>query len=99
MAEFMALYNWLGDCDNFLLCIRYNKPRSIKGFGCWSVLCTIVPITGFANSVVSPAMEFQTEGKILGTAANMFKIAGTVIVYGTAAAFVYGVIYWITTLF
>ncbi|MBQ5823260.1 MAG: SpoVA/SpoVAEb family sporulation membrane protein, partial [Clostridia bacterium] len=55
--------------------------------------------TGFANSVVSPAMEFKTEGKILGTAANMFKIAGPVIVYGTAAAFVYGVIYWITTLF
>ncbi|MBR3802088.1 MAG: stage V sporulation protein AC [Clostridia bacterium] len=60
---------------------------------------TIVPITGFANSVVSPAMEFKTEGNILGTAANMFKIAGPVIVYGTAAAFVYGVIYWITTLF
>ncbi len=59
---------------------------------------TIVPITGFANSVVSPAMEFKTEGNILGTAANMFKIAGPVIVYGTAAAFVYGVIYWITML-
>ena len=56
---------------------------------------TIVPITGFANSVVSPAMEFQTEGRIFGTAANMFKIAGPVIVYGTAAAFVYGVIYWV----
>ncbi len=60
---------------------------------------TIVPITGFANSVVSPAMEFKTEGNILGTAANMFKIAGPVIVYGTAAAFVYGVIYWVSTLF
>ena len=60
---------------------------------------TIVPITGFANSVVSPAMEFKAEGNILGTAANMFKIAGPVIVYGTAAAFVYGVIYWITKLF
>ena len=60
---------------------------------------TIVPITGFANSVVSPAMEFKAEGNILGTAANMFKIAGPVIVYGTASAFVYGVIYWITTLF
>jgi len=56
---------------------------------------TIVPITGFANSVVSPAMEYQSEGKILGTAANMFKIAGPVIVYGTASAFVYGVIYWV----
>lgn len=60
---------------------------------------TIVPITGFANSVVSPAMEFKSEGNILGTAANMFKIAGPVIVYGTAAAFVYGVVYWSKTIF
>lgn len=56
---------------------------------------TIVPITGFANSIVSPAMEFQSEGKILGTAANMFRIAGPVIVYGSAAAVIYGVIYYI----
>ncbi len=55
---------------------------------------TIVPITGFANSIVSPAMEFQSEGRILGTGANMFKIAGPVIVYGTLAAVVYGVIYY-----
>ena len=60
---------------------------------------TVVPITGFANSMVSPALEFQSEGFILGAAANMFKIAGPVIVYGTVAAFFYGVIYWITTLF
>lgn len=59
---------------------------------------TIVPITGFANSVVSPAMEFKTEGSILGTAANIFKLSGPVILYSTAAAFVYGLIYWITTL-
>ncbi len=56
---------------------------------------TIVPITGFANSVVSPAMEFQSEGRILGTAAQMFSIAGPVIVYGTAAASVYGLIYYL----
>lgn len=56
---------------------------------------TVVPITGFANSVVSPAMEFQSEGRILGTAASMFKIAGPVIVYGAAAASVYGLIFWI----
>jgi stage V sporulation protein AC len=53
---------------------------------------TIVPITGFANAVVSPAMEFQSEGKILGTGANMFKIAGPVLVYGTLAAVIYGVL-------
>ena len=56
---------------------------------------TIVPITGFANSIVSPAMEFQSEGKILGTAANMFKIAGPVLVYGTLAAVIYGIVYYI----
>ena len=56
---------------------------------------TIVPITGFANSVVSPALEFKSEGFIMGTGANIFKIAGPVILYGTAAASVYGLIYFI----
>lgn len=60
---------------------------------------TIVPITGFANSVVSPALEYKAEGFVLGVGANMFKIAGPVIVYGTVASVVYGIIYWITTLF
>ncbi|NLB36920.1 MAG: stage V sporulation protein AC [Clostridiales bacterium] len=58
---------------------------------------TIVPITGFANSIVSPAMEFQSEGRILGTGANMFKIAGPVIVYGSATAIIYGIIYYIAS--
>ena len=60
---------------------------------------TAVPITGFANAVVSPAIEFKAEGFILGMAAKMFVIAGPVIVYGTVASVVYGVIYWVTTLF
>ncbi len=60
---------------------------------------TLVPITGFANAVVSPALEFKTEGMVLGTAAKMFTIAGPVIVYGVSASVVYGLIYWITTLF
>ena len=55
---------------------------------------TIVPITGFANAIVSPAMEFQSEGRILGTGANMFRIAGPVIVYGILAAVIYGVVYY-----
>ena len=59
---------------------------------------TLVPITGFANSIVSPAVEFKTEGVILGTCAKMFTIAGPVIVYGVSASVVYGLIYWITTL-
>lgn len=60
---------------------------------------TLVPITGFANSIAAPAIEFKTEGFILGVGAKMFTIAGPVIVYGTVASVVYGIIYWITTLF
>ncbi len=56
---------------------------------------TLVPITGFANAVVSPALEFKTEGYVLGTGAKMFIIAGPVIVYGITAAFIYGIIYYI----
>ena len=59
---------------------------------------TLVPITGFANSVAAPAVEFKTEGMILGTAAKMFTIAGPVIVYGVSASVVYGLIYWICTI-
>ena len=57
---------------------------------------TLVPITGFANAVVSPAVEFKSEGFILGVAAKMFTIAGPVIVYGVAASVIYGLIYWLT---
>ena len=60
---------------------------------------TIVPITGFANSVVSPALEFKHEGAILGTAAQMFSIAGPVIVYGVGASVLYGLIIYIFKLY
>ena len=60
---------------------------------------TLVPITGFANAVSSAAIEFKTEGFILGVGAKMFTIAGPVIVYGVSASVIYGCIYWITTLF
>ena len=60
---------------------------------------TLVPITGFANAVASPAIEYKTEGFVMGVGANLFKIAGPVIAYGTVASVVYGVIYWVTTLF
>jgi len=59
---------------------------------------TLVPITGFANSVVSPAVEFKTEGFVTGTAVKIFTIAGPVIVFGTVASVVYGLIYWVYTL-
>ena len=53
---------------------------------------TLVPITGFANSVAAPALEFKTEGLVLGTAVKMFSIAGPVIVFGVSASVVYGLI-------
>ena len=67
----------------------YDDIAKLAGAG------TLVPITGFANAVVAPAIEFKTEGMILGTAAKMFTIAGPVIVYGVSASVVYGLIYWI----
>ena len=59
---------------------------------------TLVPITGFANSVVSPALDFKSEGFVLGLGAKMFVIAGPVIVYGVSASIVYGIIYYIIKL-
>ena len=70
----------------------YEKIAAYAGAG------TLVPITGFANSVASPAIEFKAEGFVLGVGAKMFAIAGPVIVYGTTAAVVYGFIYWIMQL-
>ncbi len=58
---------------------------------------TLVPITGFANAVAAPAIEFKTEGFVTGLAVKMFSIAGPVLVYGLAAGTVYGVIFWIFT--
>ena len=60
---------------------------------------SIVPITGFANSVVSPAMEFKTEGYIYGLAAKMFLIAGPIIVFGIASSVLVGLIYYVIYLF
>ena len=60
---------------------------------------TAVPITGFANSMVSPAIEFKAEGWILGIGAKIFNLAGPVIVYGTLASAIYGLIYWLIGLF
>lgn len=60
---------------------------------------TLVPITGFANSIVAPAIEFKSEGQILGLGAKMFIIAGPVLVFGVTASTVYGLILWIFKLF
>ncbi len=73
----------------------------LTGFGVYDNIAkfggggTLVPITGFANAVVSPAMEFKTEGFVLGLGVKIFTIAGPVVVYGVLASFVYGLIFWI----
>ena len=64
----------------------YNKLARFGGAG------TLVPITGFANAVVSPAIDFKSEGFVTGMAAKMFQIAGPVIVFGTLASVIYGVV-------
>ena len=71
----------------------YSKLGKIAGAG------SIVPITGFSNSIVSPAIEFKSEGYILGLGANMFKVAGPVLVYGITTSFFVGIVYYIIHLF
>ena len=71
----------------------YDKIAKFAGAG------TIVPITGFANAVVSPAIEFRSEGLVMGLGAKMFIIAGPVIVYGTLASAAYGLILCLLKLF
>ena len=60
---------------------------------------TLVPITGFANAVGSTAIDAQSEGWILGVGAKIFSVAGPVLLYGTLAGAVYGVVYWVVSLF
>lgn len=71
----------------------YDKLAKYAGAG------TVVPITGFANAIVSPAMEFKAEGLVLGLAAKMFVIAGPVLVYGITASVAAGIVYFILSLF
>jgi stage V sporulation protein AC len=77
----------------------------LTGFGIYDKLGTfagggsLVPITGFSNSVTAAAMEHRKEGIVFGTCANMFKIAGPVIVFGVALSMLVGTVYWIISLF
>ena len=66
----------------------YQKLAAKAGAG------SLVPITGFANAVVSAAIEFKAEGRVLGTGAKMFTIAGPVMAFGTLASWVWGLVYW-----
>ncbi len=67
----------------------YDRIGAFAGAG------SVVPITGFANSIAAPAMEFKTEGLILGTGAKLFTIAGPVLVYGVGASVICGLAYWL----
>ena len=67
----------------------FDKIAAFAGAG------TVVPITGFANSIVAPAMEFRSEGLVTGTAAKLFQIAGPVLVYGIGSSVVYGIILYL----
>lgn len=71
----------------------YHKLAKHAGAG------TVVPITGFANSIVSPAMEFRREGLVLGLAAKMFVVAGPVLVYGISSSVAVGLIYYLIKFF
>lgn len=71
----------------------FDKIAKFAGGG------TLVPITGFANAVASPAIDSKSEGFVLGVGAKIFTVAGPVLLYGTAAGALYGLIYWICTLF
>jgi len=71
----------------------YNKIANFAGAG------TVVPITGFANAVVAPAIEFKKEGFVFGVAAKMFTIAGPVLVYGIGTSVIIGIVYYIINLF
>jgi stage V sporulation protein AC len=106
---FMNLYSYLGlektDAGTAVSMTLVVLSALLTGLSLYDNIAkyagagTLVPITGFANAIAAPAIEFKTEGFILGVGAKMFTIAGPVIVYGVSASVVYGLIYWITTLF
>ena len=74
----------------FLTALKlYQRIGKVAGAG------SIVPITGFSNSIVSPAIEYKSEGLVLGIGANMFKVAGPVLVYGISGSVIYGIIYYL----
>ena len=101
----LELYQKLGlDKDQASMCVSMSLiacSALLTGLGLFDNIAkhagagTLVPITGFANSVVSPALEFKSEGMILGLGAKLFVISGPVILYGVSASVLYGIVYWL----
>ncbi len=99
---FEGLFNLSGDeLSSYVSMVMIFLGAFLTGLGVYDRIGkyagggSIVPITGFANSVVSPAMEFKTEGYIYGTAAKMFVVAGPIIVFGVASSVLVGLLYFI----
>lgn len=104
-----ALYEYIGikyeDVGTVVSVTLIFAASFLTGIGVFDSIAkhagagTLVPITGFANAVVAPAIDTKSEGLILGVGAKIFTIAGPVILYGTLAGAVYGVVYWIIITF
>ena len=98
------LYQWLGagreDAGAWVSITLIALAALLTGLGVFDDIArragagTLVPITGFANAMVSPALEFKQEGLVTGTGAKLFTVAGPVLAYGVAASVVYGVVLW-----
>jgi len=84
-------------CALVFLGVALTAARQFEKLAKFAGAGTLVPITGFANSIASPAMEFKTEGFVLGTCVKMFSIAGPVLTFGISASVLYGLIYWLVT--
>ena len=95
LRNYIETFSLGEDTTSLIVCVILILASAIlTGLGKYCGAGTIVPITGFANSVVSPAIEFKKEGFVFGMAAKMFLIAGPVIVYGTLTSIIVGLIYY-----
>lgn len=102
---FSDLYRWAGlekqDAGLLSSCTLVLLAVILTGLGVFDRIAkyagggTLVPITGFANAVASPAIDARSEGWVLGIGAKIFTVAGPVLLYGTLAGFLYGVVYWL----
>lgn len=83
-------------CSLILLGVLLTALRLFEKLARFAGAGTLVPITGFANSIAAPALEFKTEGFVLGSCVKMFSIAGPVLTFGISASVIYGLILWLT---